>query len=58
MTMSETWVNAVWQTLTDQQLRALTPPGFHEVLGSPEADEDVDEAWELFAQRRQEVFGA
>lgn len=49
---------AVWQTLTDDQLRRLSPPQFHELVSDRGlTDEESDEAWQDFRERRDRVFG-
>ena len=51
-------VTSVWQTFTDEGLQALTPQTFYGAIADLGlADEDAEEAWGLFADRRLQVFG-
>ncbi len=50
-------VNGVWQNLSDQELKDLTPPKFYDMLKDFDlSDEDMEDAWEEFQERRDRVF--
>lgn len=49
--------NAVWQSLTDEQLRTLTPAEFYEAIAVFDlSDEDAEDAWYEFEMRVREVL--
>lgn len=49
---------AVWQSLLDAELQALKPHQFYEQISEFGLDgEDAEEAWWLFKERRDRVFG-
>lgn len=55
---SEEVALGVWQSLPDAELQALKPPQFFEAIEEHGlADEDAEEAWAMFTDRRDSVFG-